>query len=179
LRTTALTIEDRNRAKNSNIEACFFQIQVDTDQYQNGGLIQVNLEKSTTAQMFVYKGPLRTNVTQAIEGDSLLVVGSPVSIPISDGAVVVLQIADLESAGEITFSYRVDALEYSWYQSYFVGSDPEYYLAFQIIFGFLLFMVVCFPPCGFCMLICSICFYVEFKNASEYIKKYAMGFDGI
>ena len=29
------------------------------------------------------------------------------------------------------------------------------------------------------MLVCSICFYVEFKNASEYITKYAMGFDGI
>ena len=64
-----------------------------------------------------------------IEGDASMARGAPLSVPISDGAIVVLQITDADNSGEITFSYRIDALDYSWYQKYTVGADHSYNLA--------------------------------------------------
>lgn len=56
--------------------------------------------------MYVYAGPNRRNASIAIEGNSTLAIGAPIRIPISSGAIIILQSNNPTSTiGTATFSY--------------------------------------------------------------------------
>lgn len=79
------------RAFDTVIESCYWQITADTKKYASGQ-IYIYLDSSTAASMYVYQGNDRRNATLIVESNSSVPIGAPVRVPISSGAIVVLQI---------------------------------------------------------------------------------------
>ena len=61
--------------------------------WQTGAQIYIYLDASVAANMYVYAGTGRRNATQIVEVNGSLPIGAPVRVPISSGAIVVLQVA--------------------------------------------------------------------------------------
>ena len=104
-------------------ESCYYKINADSaDLWRDDSQLYIYLEASSTANMYVYSGTDRRNTTLIVEGNSNVPVGAPIRIPITDGAVVVLQVQGaLSPAGSATFSYKVVGTKYNWYEELFLG----------------------------------------------------------
>ena len=56
--------------------------------------------------MYVYSGNNRRNASVVIDGNSTMAIGAPIRIPISSGAIIILQSNNPTSTiGTATFSY--------------------------------------------------------------------------
>ena len=123
--------------------------------------------------MYIYAGNNRTNATLVVETNSTVAVGAPVRIPISSGAIVVLQVSSLTAtSGSAVFSYQVIGTKYRWFEYPFINLNIWYYwlflaacalAAFLVIFGPLIFLsltiggiITIFSFCG-CFGICFCC----------------------
>lgn len=76
------------------IESCYWVIKAKENTFKDESMIYIYLDSSTTANMFVYAGTDRRNVTLIIEGNSSAPIGAPIRVPISSGAIVLLQVAN-------------------------------------------------------------------------------------
>lgn len=56
-------------------------------------MLYVWLTSSTNTNMYVYEGTDRKNTSIAIQSDMPMNLGAPIKMPISNGAVIVLQIS--------------------------------------------------------------------------------------
>jgi hypothetical protein len=66
--------------------------------------------------MWVFAGTDRRNASLVIENNSSLPLGAPVRVPISSGAIVVIQASSGLSTAKAQFSYRVVGTKYNWYE---------------------------------------------------------------
>lgn len=89
---TAFPLTIQERPYSQSIEACYWTITVKTDEYKEG-LLYIWMTSSVNANMHVYQGPNRKNVTNAIQQDQTVVIGAPIKLPLSSSALVVIQIS--------------------------------------------------------------------------------------
>jgi hypothetical protein len=72
------------------VESCYYLIKPQADIWTGDSFIYIYLNQTATANMYVYSGNNRRNASLVIENNSTLEVGSPIRIPISSQAIVVL-----------------------------------------------------------------------------------------
>lgn len=86
--------------------------------------------------MYVYQGSDRRNTTSVIQGDVAMVVGAPVRVPVTEGAIITMQSTGAQArTGTGKFSFKVVGTYYSWYERPFIGiSVAFYYITVSIIF---------------------------------------------
>lgn len=132
------------KIKDDYYESCWYQVPVEPDKWKDGSVLEIFLDAETTAEMYVYAGTDRRNVTTVVDSNQTLTLGAPVRIPVSyGGAIVVLQVdRTANSAGNAGFSYQIDGLPYSWYEMYFVGYHYLLFWVFRVVFGILLLVTV-------------------------------------
>ena len=53
-------------------------------------MINIYLDATTTASMYVYSGDERRNSTWTIEGDAETTIGAPIRVPVNQKAMIVL-----------------------------------------------------------------------------------------
>jgi hypothetical protein len=58
--------------RNQYYESCWYKVSADTDEWQEGAELIIQLDASSTASMYVYPGTDRRNVTQAIESNQTM-----------------------------------------------------------------------------------------------------------
>ena len=73
------------------IEACYWVIKSEPNTYRDTSQLYIYLDSSTTANMFVFAGNDRRNATLIVEQNGTVPFGAAVRVPISSGAIVVLQ----------------------------------------------------------------------------------------
>ena len=66
-------------------------------------------------------------------------------MPISSGAIVVVQVASGQTAGNAAFSYKVVGVKYNWYQAPFIGKAYWIFILFLIALALAFTIVVCCP----------------------------------
>ena len=138
------------------VESCYYLINAESDKYKDDAQIYITLDAAANANMYVYQGNERRNYTKLIESNSNAPTGAPIRVPISEGAIVVLQTANINSAtSSATFSYRVEGTEYNWYEKPFIGDNQKYYIWFQIAMMIAISIVVLTILSGFFLFVCS------------------------
>ena len=65
--------------------------------------------------MWVFAGNDRRNASLVIEYNASVSLGAPVRVPVSSGAIVVVQVNTGQKSGNALFSYRVVGTKYNWY----------------------------------------------------------------
>jgi hypothetical protein len=102
--------------------------------------------------MFVFAGTDRRNATLIVEQNGTVPFGAPVRVPISSGAIVVLQAGNSKTTGSAQFSYKVVGTKYNWYEKAFMGKSNKVYILFLVSLCLALAIVLC-VGCS-CMVIC-------------------------
>lgn len=117
---------------------------VESDKWKDGSMLEIYLDEAITAEMYVYAGTDRRNVTTVVQANDTVTIGAPVRVPVAfGGAIVVLQVDRTKnSAGSAGFSYQVDGIPYSWYEMYFVGLHWIHFWVFRVIVGILMLAVL-------------------------------------
>jgi hypothetical protein len=111
--------------------------------------------------MYVYAGNDRRNATLIVETNGSVPIGAPARVPISSGAIVVLQINSGSTSGNAVFSYKVSGVKYNWYEAPFIGKAYWVYILFLIALALGFAIVVCCPV--FCICCCA-CICQSFKK---------------
>lgn len=145
------------RTFDSVIESCYWYISADTKKWDSDSEILIYLDASSTASMYVYAGNDRRNATLIVETNSSVPIGAPARVPISSGAIVVLQINSGSTSGNATFSYRVSGVKYNWYEAPFIGKAYWVYILFLIALALGFAIVICCPVLSItcCACLCS------------------------
>ena len=81
------------------IEACYWVINAQSDTYRDSSWLYIYLDRATTANMYVYAGTDRRNASLLVQSNGTLPFGAPIRVPISSGAIVVLQVANGQTTG--------------------------------------------------------------------------------
>jgi hypothetical protein len=81
-----MTIETRQA---DLYEACYWTIGVDDYSYMDGAYIELSLSSLDFANIYVYHGTDRKNLTSFIEYDLYAAVGAPYLLPISAKTIIV------------------------------------------------------------------------------------------
>lgn len=71
-------------------ESCYYLINVEEDTWKDDAMIYIHLNRQINANLFVYQGSDRRNLTLTAEDDSSAVMGAPVRISAHNKAVVIL-----------------------------------------------------------------------------------------
>lgn len=105
--------------------------------------------------MFVFAGTDRRNASLIVETNTSVPIGAAARVPISSGAIVVLQVANGQQSGTAQFSYKVVGTKYNWYEKAFIGKSVPVYRLFLAALCLAFLMVIC-CPCA-CMLMVKLC----------------------
>ena len=81
------------------IESCYWKIQTDTNKYHDSAQLYIYLDSSSTASMWVFAGNDRRNASLVIEYNASVSLGAPVRVPVSSGAIVVVQVNTGQKSG--------------------------------------------------------------------------------
>lgn len=63
-----------------------------------------------------------------------MVLGAPIRVPISSGAIIVEQVSAPARTGSTTFSFEVVGIPYPWYEKPFIGVPVGWYYVFGVAF---------------------------------------------
>lgn len=130
------------------VESCYYLITADSTKWKDDSMIYIYMDVSTFASMYVYEGTDRRNATTLVQSDQSHPVGAPIRVPISSGAIIVLQIsavsAQAANLATATFSYKVVGTEYTWYEAPFVGLDIALYYCFLVAIAIALVIMLTF-----------------------------------
>ena len=98
--------------------------------------------------MNVFQGSSRRNSSLVVESNGVMRPGAPVRIPVSEGAIVTLQVNSLASStASASFSYKVVGVPYNWYEKPFIGKSQSMYILFLVAFGIAVAILFISCPC--------------------------------
>ena len=104
--------------------ACVYTISGPELEYKNSAEIVIYANSIQGGNLYVYQGTDRTNMTdigfQTDTKMSAFAVGAPVSLKISDGAVLVFKKSS-SAAAQFEFGYEIDGELYPWWEQIFLG----------------------------------------------------------
>ena len=95
--------------------------------------------------MYVFAGTDRRNASLIVEQNASLSLGAPVRVPITSGAIVVLQVANGQTTGSAQFSYKVVGTKYNWYEKAFLNKSKKVYRLFLVSLWVAFLIVICVP----------------------------------
>jgi hypothetical protein len=75
----SLTLANRN---SDYYESCYYEIKPAANTYKDGSYIMIFVDSIVNANVYIYEGTHRRNVTTFIEGDSTAAKGAPYKIPV-------------------------------------------------------------------------------------------------
>ncbi len=118
--------QQQNIVLTSNDYACEYRIQTPKLTYRNTGKVWIWIEQMDNIELYVFKGNSHSNLTLLIENNQTAGIGSPVQVPVDDGAVIIAQVRAFNSfqrmlMGSFTFSYKLEGETYPWYENMFLG----------------------------------------------------------
>ena len=102
-----------------------------------------------------------------VEVNGSIPIGAPARVPISSGAIVVLQVASGQTAGNATFSYKVVGVKYNWYELPFIGKKFWVYVLFLVALALAFAIVVCCPVFSIICCACCCSVYKKRKAANQ------------
>lgn len=152
------------RPLDSVVESCYYLIQANTDEWESSSEILIWLTSYVNAEMHVWRGSDRRNASLVVEANSTMAIGAPVRIPVSEGAIVTLRVADLkQNDGKATFSYMVSGTRYRWYERPFVNNLHIYfyYIMIGVIGSGLFWTFVGCPLSYLSLTLFSFCYYTH------------------
>ncbi len=95
--------------------ACEYRVSAPQLKYRSSGKIQIWIEQTNQAYVYIYSGNARYNLTSLIQGNNTAAVGAPYSVQVDDGAVILAYVvyvaatttAAANTNGSFSFSYQI------------------------------------------------------------------------
>ena len=139
--TESLVVPGKRFYNTGLVEACYFHVKADTDNYRDGSEIYLYLNSSTTASMKVFSGTDRRNATAAVHNNETAVKGAPIRVSTSNGGAIVVVYTNAPAVkGSIQFSHKVVGSVYKWFE--FVPTPFCVHYLFLAAFSLALCLVI-------------------------------------